>query len=210
MTYCVWSSGHLALTGEDPDDVRRTIEEAIALAEAAKAPFLLYMAYLAKATADSGWDLHETVRHFASRCLEVIGHAGRMIFLAHVYYFLALASLELADRDTAEFAYRKGLALVPLTPAWHVGRYEYLRGRLLAAEAAPDLAGAAAAFERAIAADQAQGVAVPAAQTRYWLARVQAERGDLRTARAGLRDLEHRFEVWGIPVWARKCARAPG
>jgi DNA-binding SARP family transcriptional activator/class 3 adenylate cyclase len=208
VTYCVWCSRHLALTGEDPADVRTRIEEAIAQTEAGTGAFLRYMAYLAKATAWTGWDDYETVREFSRKCLEVMGYPRRMIFLAHVHYYLALSSLELGDLKTAWSAYEQGLELVPLTPAWHVGRYEFLKGRLLGAQSRPDFPEALAAFERSILADESQGAVVPAAQTRYWMAVVLARGGEIEHARAMLGDLRKRFGSWGVRAWEMRCARA--
>jgi len=73
------------------------------------------------------------------------------------------------------------------------------------AEASPDYTRAEACFQKSIQGDKEVGAVVPAAQTRFYLAQVLAQRGEVERSRSLLTELCSEFRSWGITVWLQKC-----
>ena len=84
--------------------------------------------------------------------------------------------------------------------------YDFLKGLIVAAE--NDFMQAEELFHRSARDDEEVGAVVPAAQTRYYLARMLARKGDVDRARELLAKLEKHFREWIIPVWEGKCRQA--
>ena len=80
-----------------------------------------------------------------------------------------------------------------------------LHALLLAAEDFPDYPLTEDCFQKSIQIDEEVGAVVPAAQTRYYWARMLARQGEVERAREMLTDLRSTFQSWCIPVWQQKC-----
>ena len=46
---------------------------------------------------------------------------------------------------------------------------------------------------------------MPAAQTRFFLAKALAQQGEIERSRDMLTELSSNFQGWSIPVWQQKC-----
>ena len=46
---------------------------------------------------------------------------------------------------------------------------------------------------------------MPAAQTRFYLAQVLAQNGEVERSREMFTELNSHFQDWSIPVWQQKC-----
>ena len=92
-----------------------------------------------------------------------------------------------------------------MAPHWWEPRFDFLQGLLLMAEASPDYRRAEACFHKSIQGDEAVGAIVPAAQTRFYLAQVLAQKGEIKRSRSLLTELCSEFQSWGIAVWQQKC-----
>jgi len=135
---------------------------------------------------------------------------GKSIRTGHVinlYYDLVLAELELGDLESAKHHYKEGQQLVNLSPNWWIPRFDFLRGLLLTMKPAPDYAQAEERFQKSIKVDEEVGAAVPAAQTRYYLARMCACNGEVGRAREMFTELLSEFQNWDIPVWLQRCEK---
>jgi hypothetical protein len=73
------------------------------------------------------------------------------------------------------------------------------------AEASPDYTRAEECFQKSIQGDEEIGAVVPAAQTRIYLARMLARKGETGRTREMLTKLRSQFQSWGLPVWQQKC-----
>jgi tetratricopeptide (TPR) repeat protein len=60
-------------------------------------------------------------------------------------------------------------------------------------------------FEKSIQGDEEVGAVVPAAQTRFYLAQMLAQKGEVELSRSLLTELRNQFRSWDIPVWQQKC-----
>jgi hypothetical protein len=133
---------------------------------------------------------------------------GKPIRSGHVvnlYYDLVLGELESGDQESAKQHYEKGRPLVELSPNWWGPRFDFLQGLLLIAEASPDHARTEECFQKSIRGDEEVGAVVPAAQTRYHLARMLARKGEAKRCRETLTEIRSHFQSWDIPVWQQKC-----
>jgi tetratricopeptide (TPR) repeat protein len=125
--------------------------------------------------------------------------------VVNLYYDLVLAELESGDQEGAKQHYEQGRPLVELAPNWWGPRFDFLQGLLLMAEASPDYTRAQEYFQKSIQGDEEVGAVVPAAQTRFYLAQVLAQKGEVERSRSLLTELRSQFRSWGIPVWQQKC-----
>lgn len=73
------------------------------------------------------------------------------------------------------------------------------------ADASPDYKKAEECLQKSIHVDEEVGAVVPAAQTRYYLARMLARKGEVGRTREILTELRSHFQSWSIPVWQQKC-----
>jgi len=73
------------------------------------------------------------------------------------------------------------------------------------AETSPDYSQAEECFQNSVQVDEEVGAVVPAAQTRYYLARMLARRGEVGRTREMLTELRSQFQSWNIPVWQQRC-----
>jgi len=73
------------------------------------------------------------------------------------------------------------------------------------AEASPDYMRAEECFQKSIQGDEEVGAVVPPAQTRFYLAQVLAQKGEVERSRSLLTELRSQFRNWGISAWQQKC-----
>jgi tetratricopeptide (TPR) repeat protein len=144
------------------------------------------------------------------QALKAIEGTGHRRFLESVYYNLVQATLALGDGPEAERYYQAGLPLVELNPQKEASKFDYLKGRLLASSSPPEFEQAKLFFEKSIRADAKSGAVVSAAQTRFYLAKMLAQKGERDRGRTMLNELRSQFQKWGIPVWQKKCEQELG
>ncbi len=143
------------------------------------------------------------------KALKAIG--GKPIRTGHVvnlYYDLVLAELESGDQALAKQHYEEGRQLGELAPHWWGPRFDFLQGLLLMAEASPDYMQAEECFQKSIQGDEEVGAVVPVAQTRFYLARMLAQKGEVEHSRSLLSEIRDQFRDWDISVWQQKCEQA--
>jgi hypothetical protein len=92
-----------------------------------------------------------------------------------------------------------------MAPIWWEHRFDFLQGLLFMAEASPDYMQAEKCLQKSIQADEEVGAVVPAAQTRYHLARMLVRKGEAERSREMLTELSSHFQSWSIPVWQKRC-----
>jgi tetratricopeptide (TPR) repeat protein len=125
--------------------------------------------------------------------------------VANVYYDMVLAELKPGNQDRARQHYEKGKPLGELAPHWWGARFLFLKGMLLSSETAPDFMEIEECFQKSIHDVEIVGAVVPAAQTRYYLAKMLSRKGEVNHANKLFRDLRDGFEAFDIPVWQHKC-----
>jgi tetratricopeptide (TPR) repeat protein len=135
------------------------------------------------------------------------GKAIRTGHVINLYYDLVIAELESGEQEPAKQHYEEGRSLVEMAPHWWEPRFDFLQGLLLMAEASPDYMRAEACFQKSIQGDEAVGAVVPAAQTRFYLARVLAQKGEIERSRSLFTELRSGFQSWGISAWQQKCEK---
>jgi hypothetical protein len=118
---------------------------------------------------------------------------------------LFMAELRLGEPESAKQYYEKGRPLVEMAPIWWEPRFDFLQGLLFMAEASPDYMQAEKCLQKSIQADEEVGAVVPAAQTRYHLARMLVRKGEAERSREMLTELSSHFQSWSIPVWQKRC-----
>jgi len=206
--YCsLWHSALSALIGEDYGALNR-VKEVLEIAEKTDSPILCYLCYAAKGNALIATEQVEEAGEIIKKALDSIEGTQHRRYLEAVYYNLVRVSLELGDWDEANRYYREGLPLVALNPDREASRFDFLKARLMAAGNPPDFEQALAFFEKSMRADEASGAVVLAAQTKYYLAKMLAQKGEIERSRSLLAEIQNRFQNWNIPVWQQKCARA--
>jgi hypothetical protein len=133
------------------------------------------------------------------------GKSIRTGHVANLYYNLVLAELRSGDGQSARQHYKEGRPLVKMAPHWWEPRFDFLEGLLLMAGASPDDMRAEGCFQKSIKGDEAVGAVVPAAQTRFYLAQVFRQKGEVKRSREMLTELRNHFKGWDIPIWQQKC-----
>ena len=73
------------------------------------------------------------------------------------------------------------------------------------AEAPPDYMRAKECFQKSIQGDEEVGAVLLAAQTRFYLAQVLAQKGEVERSRSLISELRSQFQNWSVPVWKQKC-----
>ena len=117
-------------------------------------------------------------------------------------------SLELGNWDEADHYYQEAIPLAESNPDREASRFDFLKGRLLASGDPPDFGNALLLFEKSIQADEASGAVVPVAQTKYYLAQMLVQKGEIERSSYILNEIKDRFENWGLPIWQKKCEQA--
>jgi|GEM_PF-2567315 len=206
--YCsLWHSSISALIGEDYGALDR-VNEVLEIAEKTDSPILCYLCYAAKGNALIATEQFEMAGEIIKKALNSIEGTQHRRFLEAVYYNLVRVSLELGDWDEADRYYQEGLPLVELNPDREASRFNFLNGRLLASGDPPDFEKALVFFEKSILADEASGAMVLAAQTKYYLVQMLAQKGEIERSRSLLAEIHKQFQDWNIPTWQQKCGQA--
>ena len=209
MAYCSWQGLFISLIGEDPFGSAAKLDQLMEIAEGSDSPFLILVFSVAKANVLIGMGDYESALETGEKALKAI--QGKSIQTGHVvnlYYDLVLAALESGDQQAAWRYYEDGLPMVKLAPHWWGPRFDFLKALLTGADSSNDFSNVKGYFERSIAADEMVGAIVPAAQTRYHLARTLHQNGDKAQSHQMLMDLLDQFESWNIPSWRDKCSEA--
>jgi len=152
----------------------------------------------------------EAARMVYEKALEAIEGTTHRRFLETVYYNLVQVVLALGNWAGAEGYYQAGLPLAQLNPEKESPRFDFLKGRLLASSSPPNFGQAQVYFEQSIKADETSGAVVPAAQTRFYLAQMLAQKKKTDRSRSLLNELRSKFQNWRIPFWQHKCEQALG
>jgi class 3 adenylate cyclase/tetratricopeptide (TPR) repeat protein len=206
MTYCSWQGLFISLIGEDHFGAAARIDQLVELAERSDSPFMILVFSVAKANVLLGMEDFRSALSSSQKALKAIeGKPIRSGHVVNLYYDLVLGELESGDQESAKQHYEKGRPLVELSPNWWGPRFDFLQGLLLIAEASPDHARTEECFQKSIRGDEEVGAVVPAAQTRYHLARMLARKGEAKRCRETLTEIRSHFQSWDIPVWQQKC-----
>ncbi|MEE9609642.1 MAG: hypothetical protein V3W19_00240, partial [Desulfatiglandales bacterium] len=203
----LWHSTFSALVGEDYGALTRA-EEVLKIAEETDSPILRFLCYAAKGNALMAAEEYEAARSVYERALQAVAGTEHRRYLETVYYNLVRVTLVLEDWPSATRYYEEGLPLVRLNPEREAPRFDFLKGRLLASGSPPDFEQAEVFFEQSIRADEKSGAVVLAAQTRFYLAQMLAQKGEVERSRSLFTELRGQFQNWGIPVWQQKCEQA--
>ena len=206
MSYCSWHGLFVYLIGEDHFDVKDRMIKLSELADRSDSPFMILVFSVAKANALLGMGDFEKALSSSQKALKAI--EGKEIRTGHVvnlYYDLVQAELRSGEEKSAKQHYEEGRPLAKMSPHWWEPRFDFLQGLLLMAEASPDYIQAEACFQKSIQGDEEVGAVVPAAQTRFYLAQVLAQKGEVERSREVLTELSNYFQGWSIPVWQQKC-----
>ena len=205
----LWHSTFSALMGEDFGALDRA-ERVLKIVDKTPSPILCFLGFAAKGNALLATEQFEAARVVYEKALEAIEGTTHRRFLETVYYNLVQVALALGDRAGAEWYYQAGLPLAQLNPDKDASRFDFLKGRLLASSSPPDFGQAQIHFEESIKADETSGAVVLAAQTRFYLAQVLAQKGDIDQSLSLLDELRNQFESWRIAFWQKKCEQALG
>ncbi|MGD8983998.1 MAG: adenylate/guanylate cyclase domain-containing protein [Desulfobacteraceae bacterium] len=206
MPYCSWQGLFVSLIGEDHFGAASRMDQMEELAERSDSPFMILVFSLAKVNILLGMEDFGLALSTCQKALKAI--EGKPIRTGHVvnlYYDLVLAQLGSGDQQSAKQYYEQGRPLVELAPHWWEPRFDFLQGLLLMGEASPNYMRAEECFQKSIRGDEEVGAVVPAAQTRYHLARMLARKGEAKRCREMLTELASHFQSWGIHVWQQKC-----
>jgi tetratricopeptide (TPR) repeat protein len=202
----LWHSAFSVLVGEDHGALGR-IEQALKIVEDTDSPILYFLGYNAKGNALMVAEQFEPARGVYEQALQAIEGTTYRRYLEALYYNLVGVTLALGDRPAAERYYQAGLPLVQLNPEREAPRFDFLKGRLMASSSPPNFEQAEVFFEQSIKADETSGAIVLAAHTRFYLAQMLVQKGEVERSRSLLTELRSQFQSWGIPVWQQKCER---
>jgi tetratricopeptide (TPR) repeat protein len=206
MIYCSWQGLFISLIGEDHFGAATRMDQLVELAERSDSPFMILVFSVAKANVLLGMEDFGPALFSSQKALKAIeGKAIRTGHVVNLYYDLVLAELESGDQKSAKQHYEEGRLLVELSPHWWGPRFDLLQGLLLMAEASPDYMRAEEYFQKSIQGDEEVGAVVPAAQTRFYLAQVLAQKGEVERSRSLFTKLRSEFQSCGIAVWQQKC-----
>lgn len=202
----IWHSTFSTLVGEDHGALVR-IDQVLKTAEETASPILCFLCFSAKGNALMATEQFEAARVIYEKALQAIEGTTYRRLLETVYYNLVQVMLFLGDWPEAEQYYQAGLPLVQLSPEKDAPRFDFLKGRLMECGSPPDFEQAEAYFNQSIRADEKSGAVVLAGQTRFYLAQMLAQKGEVKHSRSLLTELRNQFQSWNIPVWQQKCER---
>ena len=203
----LWHSAFSTLVGEDFGALARA-EGVLKTLDKTPSPILSFLGFAAKGNALMAAEQFEAARVVHEKALQAIEGTTHRRFLETVYYNLVQVALALGDWATAERYYQAGLPLAQLNPEKDSPRFDFLKGRLLASSSPPNFGQAQVYFEQSIKADETSGSVVPAAQTRFYLAQMLAQKKKTDRSRSLLNELRSQFQNWLIPFWQQKCEQA--
>jgi class 3 adenylate cyclase/tetratricopeptide (TPR) repeat protein len=208
MAYCSWQGLFISLVGEDFFNAAKKLDLLVDLAERSDSPFMMLAFNVAKSNIMIGIENYTQALASGQKALKAIeGKAIRTGHVANLFYNLAIASLKASDLGKAKEYFKKGQPLVDLAPNWWGPRYSFLEGLILMNEAQLDYQRIRICFESSIKADEDMGAIVPAAQTKYYLAKFMTQQGDEKDSNNIFTNLYESFQKWGIFAWEKKCER---
>lgn len=202
----LWHSTFSALIGEDFGALARA-EGVLKTLDKTPSPTLSFLGFAAKGNALMAAEQFETARVVYEKALQAIEGTTHRRFLETVYYNLVQVALALGDWAGAEGYYQTGFPLARLNPEKNSPRFDFLKGRLLASGSPPNFEQAQVYFEQSIKADETSGAVVLAAQTRFYLAQMLSQKGEIDRSLSLLNELRSQFKNWGIPFWQQKCEK---
>jgi len=203
----VWHSRSSAIVDEDYGALSQA-EENMKSSDEADPPILRFRSYMAKCNALMATGKFEIARVICEQALQIIEGITYRVGLAEVYFNLVQANLELGDREQAENYYTAAVPLFKSNPERITPRFAHLKGRILSTGPSPDFHQAEIFFSKSIKADEDCGALVLAAQTRFYLAKMLAQNGEVERSRSLFTQLCNQFQNWDIPTWKRKCEQA--
>ena len=206
MVYCSWLGLFISLIGEYHFRAAAKMDQLVELAEQSASPFMILVFSVAKANVLLAMKDVGAALSLSQKALKSIeGIPIRSGHIINLHYDLALAELRLGEHESAKQYYEKGRPLAQIAPKWWEPRFDFLQGLLFMAEASPDYMQVEVCLQKSIQGDDEVGAVVPAAQTRYHLARMLARKGEMERSRAMLAELSNHFQIWNIPIWQQKC-----
>ena len=205
----LWHSAFSTLVGEDSGALARA-DGVLKTLDKTPSPILSFLGFAAKGNALMAAEQFEAARVVYEEALQAIQDTTHRRFLETVYYNLVQVALALGDWAEAERYYQAGFPLAQLNPEKDSPRFDFLKGRLLASGNPPDSGQAQVYFEQSIKADETSGAVVLAAQTRFYLAQMLAQKKKTDRSRSLLNELRSQFQNWLIPFWQQKCEQALG
>jgi len=206
MSYCSWHGLFVSLLGEDHFEAKDRMSKLSELTDRSDSPFLILVISVAIANVILAIEDFEPALYTCKKALKAIeGKSIRTGHVANLHYDLVRAELESGELESAKQHYKEGRQLVDLAPNWWKPRFDFLQGLILMAEASPDYTQAEECFQKSIQVDEEVGAVVPAAHTRYYLARMLAHKGEIGRTRKILTELRSHFQSWNIPVWQKRC-----
>ena len=208
MAYCSWQGLFISLIGEDHFGATVKLDQLVEVAERSGSPFMILVFSVAKSNVMLATGDFRAVLSSCQKALRAIeGKSIRTGHVTNLHYDLVRAELESGELESAKQHYEEGRKLVELAPNWWEPRFDLLQGLILMAETSPDYAQVEECFRKSIQVDEEVGAVVPAAQTRYYMARMFVRKGEVRRARTMLTELHSQFQSWGIPVWKQNCEK---
>ena len=206
MAYCSWQGLFISLIGEDHFNAAIKIDQLVEIAERSDSPFMILAFNTAKSNVMLGIENYTQVQSSCHKALKAIeGKSIRTGHVANVYYNLVLADLKLGDLDMAISHHEVGRSLVELAPCWWEPRYNFLQGLIHMHKTPPDYLKIEECFEKSIKGDEEVGALVPAAQTRFYLSKFLARKGEAERSLNLFTDLHSKFQGWDISVWQQRC-----
>jgi class 3 adenylate cyclase/tetratricopeptide (TPR) repeat protein len=206
--YCsLWHSAFSALVGED-FNVQERVDEVLEIAKKTDSPILLFLLYAAQGNAFMAVNNFQSASIAYKSSLQAIKGTAHRRYLEAVYHNLVEALLALEDFSSAKKYYLEALPLIPLNPKRNAALFDYLNGRLISSSNTPDFNKAEEAFQKSIKANEQAGAVVLATQTKYYLARMLTQKGEVERSRTILTEIRDLFKNWGVPFWQQKCDQA--
>jgi tetratricopeptide (TPR) repeat protein len=206
MVYCSWQGLFISLIGEDHFGAAARIDQLVELAERSDSPFMILVFSVAKANVLLGMEDFGAALSICQKILKLIEEKPiRTGHVTNLHYNLVLIELELGEHESAKKHYEEGRTLAEASPHWWGPRFDFLEGLLLMAEASPDYTRAEECFQKSLQSDEEVSAVVPAAQTRYHLARMLDRKGEAKRCRETLNEILSHFQSWDIPIWQQKC-----
>jgi tetratricopeptide (TPR) repeat protein len=206
LSYCSWHGLFVSLIGEDHFEAKDRMNKLSELADRSDSPFLILVISVAKANVMLAMEDFGPALSTCRKALKATEGKGiRTGHVANLYYDLVLSEIKSGNHEEAFRHYKEGKSLVELAPNWWGPRFDLLQGLLLLSEASPDYKRAEECFQKSIQIDKEVGAVVPAAHTRYYLARMFSHKGEARRSRKILTELRNYFQSLSIPVWQQKC-----
>jgi tetratricopeptide (TPR) repeat protein len=206
MAYCSWQGLFISLVGEDFLNASTKVDQLVELAERSDSPFMMLTFNVAKSNIMIGLENYTQARSSGQQALNAIEGKGiRTGHVANLFYNMAIAALKTDDLDKSREYFEEGRSLIELAPNWWEPRYSFLEGLIIMNEEKIDYHRIETCFKASIQGDENVGANVPAAQTRYYLAKNMMHRGDEKGSIDVFEKLHNSFQEWGISVWANKC-----